>query len=203
MAGSTIFAAGSSPLTRGKLEIPHQGLAARGLIPAHAGKTPQPGLMAPTIRAHPRSRGENRLLGGSCYCASGSSPLTRGKPASWGVMLLRLRLIPAHAGKTRLMSAGMIQARAHPRSRGENIADSAPDRSSRGSSPLTRGKRPTCRCCQATHRLIPAHAGKTSPYSSKRFRCGAHPRSRGENSTLQAWFSRVTGSSPLTRGKPF
>ena len=30
------------------------------------------------------------------------------------------RLIPAHAGKTRLMSAGMIQVRAHPRSRGEN-----------------------------------------------------------------------------------
>ena len=30
---------GSSPLTRGKLEAPGADLTARGLIPAHAGKT--------------------------------------------------------------------------------------------------------------------------------------------------------------------
>ena len=30
----------------------------------------------------------------------------------------------------------------------------------------------------------------------------AHPRSRGENSKLQAALNREAGSSPLTRGKP-
>ena len=52
--------AGSSPLTRGKLlDDDHRG-PARGLIPAHAGKTWWCRLCSQGSRAHPRSRGENR-----------------------------------------------------------------------------------------------------------------------------------------------
>ena len=52
---------GSSPLTRGKLELGPQPDDVPGLIPAHAGKTPPaPGVEHPP-GAHPRSRGENEF----------------------------------------------------------------------------------------------------------------------------------------------
>ena len=51
--------------------------------------------------------------------------------------------------------------------------------------------------------LIPAHAGKTSLLATV---CGiiwAHPRSRGENQVRAGRDGRLSGSSPLTRGKHF
>ncbi len=72
--------AGSSPLTRGKLHDDRLMGHHTRLIPAHAGKTDVPELDYHSGRAHPRSRGENvdklTVAGG----ATGSSPLTRGKP---------------------------------------------------------------------------------------------------------------------------
>ena len=56
-------ARGSSPLTRGKREDSLAPAALGRLIPAHAGKT-QPYRPCPCpSRAHPRSRGENRVWG--------------------------------------------------------------------------------------------------------------------------------------------
>ena len=54
-------ALGSSPLTRGK-QAAHDGLQDDlGLIPAHAGKTLISARSPFAARAHPRSRGENRV----------------------------------------------------------------------------------------------------------------------------------------------
>ena len=50
----------------------------------------------------------------------GSSPLTRGKPHSSALDAHGQRLIPAHAGKTVIVSVLADTKRAHPRSRGEN-----------------------------------------------------------------------------------
>ena len=70
---------------------------------------------------------------------------------------------------------------AHPRSRGENfVADYAAFKAW-GSSPLTRGKPLSCNRESVSVRLIPAHAGKTSPHASISRAMRAHPRSRGEN----------------------
>ena len=49
--------------------------------------------------------------------------------------------------------------------------------------------------------LIPAHAGKTTPRRATRITRRAHPRSRGENEERLVASPRLTGSSPLTRGK--
>ena len=70
-----------------------------------------------------------------------------------------------------------------------------------GSSPLTRGKRE--RAIQTALRggLIPAHAGKTYQRSQRSQEPWAHPRSRGENMPRKIDHKRVSGSSPLTRGK--
>ena len=135
------LARGSSPLTRGKRRARRSCSARRRLIPAHAGKTSACETNTVGQRAHPRSRGENSA---QCLLARrnlGSSPLTRGKQSGSCVIIEKLRLIPAHAGKTRQDLAARPDQRAHPRSRGENIVSGDQPRSGPGSSPLTRGKR--------------------------------------------------------------
>ena len=112
--------AGSSPLTRGKLpEDPHD-TCVLGLIPAHAGKTRSVASMSTVRPAHPRSRGENGPLPAEGMELDGSSPLTRGKLGGDELVGVLSRLIPAHAGKTLAVVERADDARAHPRSRGEN-----------------------------------------------------------------------------------
>ena len=91
---------------------------------------------------------------------------------------------------------------AHPRSRGENSKKTAGGMGNRGSSPLTRGKRPPPRCRLRNDRLIPAHAGKTRSRKLEQLSARAHPRSRGENNIEAIADQAYIGSSPLTRGKP-
>ena len=91
---------------------------------------------------------------------------------------------------------------AHPRSRGENDARQVFFNPFRGSSPLTRGKPLGAALRQFTLGLIPAHAGKTTWGRAPRSACRAHPRSRGENSSSALNTGLSLGSSPLTRGKP-
>ena len=110
-------------------------------------------------------------------------------------------LIPAHAGKTVSDPPSMATARAHPRSRGENMLASREVGLRAGSSPLTRGKRNYQQGPQAHERLIPAHAGKTMLSFVAWLFCPAHPRSRGENGRRDVVEATVRGSSPLTRGK--
>ena len=72
-----------------------------------------------------------------------------------------------------------------------------------GSSPLTRGKPSTLPATDHLIGLIPAHAGKTAASRGPSLLVGAHPRSRGENRDLLGLVRAFTGSSPLTRGKPW
>ena len=173
---------GSSPLTRGK---PGRGIcpdSPPGLIPAHAGKTPDRACGAGPSWAHPRSRGENQDENIVNLSKQGSSPLTRGKLSDHAASVNRRGLIPAHAGKTRQWRARSPCQRAHPRSRGENAGGQDDSGSWSGSSPLTRGKLTTRVTHQKGPGLIPAHAGKTRQ--------------------IRATMLVYSGSSPLTRGKP-
>ena len=152
---------GSSPLTRGKRACRASAAGRARLIPAHAGKA--------------------RLVLSESDAPLGSSPLTRGKRVRSGTPQPRTGLIPAHAGKTLVSVQRLDTSRAHPRSRGENSEVCCPRATTRGSSPLTRGKLMGKLINGVTHR--------------------AHPRSRGENSTASCTRRRRGGSSPLTRGK--
>ena len=171
------------------------------LIPAHAGKTRRDAGLAVSNWAHPRSRGENRLVHWPTRQVMGSSPLTRGKHRVTSVFDLTKRLIPAHAGKTMHVSTREARGEAHPRSRGENRHRSVTSISFVGSSPLTRGKRFLYQTYHRKERLIPAHAGKTRPFLAYFLSGRAHPRSRGENRSSIQSRRPVGGSSPLTRGK--
>ena len=192
---------GSSPLTRGKRVPRTPRDDGDGLIPAHAGKTRDEGASDAAPRAHPRSRGENLLEGLNRVVGLGSSPLTRGKPVGRRRALQAGGLIPAHAGKTPCSSRFRARARAHPRSRGENLIVTCARASAEGSSPLTRGKRSRAWSPTPTPGLIPAHAGKTAPHDAGAPPAPAHPRSRGENQLPETCIIIGMGSSPLTRGK--
>ena len=174
---------GSSPLTRGK----------------RLSKEQRPGRPG----AHPRSRGENRIVVIAESLTAGSSPLTRGKRRPIHPPHQSPGLIPAHAGKTASSSAWRICAWAHPRSRGENFWGGHMSGASAGSSPLTRGKRTSPDTRSGDPRLIPAHAGKTRNGFRRVQHHAAHPRSRGENDVSVPLIHVATGSSPLTRGKHF
>ena len=194
--------AGSSPLTRGKPRS-HWRRAVRGrLIPAHAGKTRRRRARRRLGGAHPRSRGENAKNIKTVEIDGGSSPLTRGKPTGLMSSVPSQGLIPAHAGKTPPVIIQARDARAHPRSRGENLAATPFYVAHRGSSPLTRGKPRNRKAYNNVTGLIPAHAGKTAIQSAYKHSCAAHPRSRGENCRASWSTSSLRGSSPLTRGKP-
>ena len=192
---------GSSPLTRGKHRLLRMLYRARGLIPAHAGKTPAWWHRATRPWAHPRSRGENYAQAAANTKAWGSSPLTRGKLTSQYTVTIVPGLIPAHAGKTSMRSMSRWLDRAHPRSRGENVGRSRQALGYRGSSPLTRGKHVERLAHVLRLGLIPAHAGKTRGDGSRTRASRAHPRSRGENGWVDLERIADSGSSPLTRGK--
>ena len=113
-----------------------------------------------------------------------------------------MRLIPAHAGKTRSLTSSPGSDAAHPRSRGENTPCPSARLPLRGSSPLTRGKPRPRDNGRSLARLIPAHAGKTRSLTSSPGSDAAHPRSRGENRRFRHHGRVRVGSSPLTRGKP-
>ena len=192
---------GSSPLTRGKPARTRGAPSTGGLIPAHAGKTHTHGRTLYKAQAHPRSRGENVCCWSVCVCTSGSSPLTRGKRLAFFVVFLCCGLIPAHAGKTTSVQGRPLGLWAHPRSRGENTTHNKGAITRAGSSPLTRGKRPSPNQRHNISGLIPAHAGKTASQALALRRQRAHPRSRGENRVCKTCATGVEGSSPLTRGK--
>ena len=174
----------------------------RRLIPAHAGKTCLRGSAVGPRPAHPRSRGENRDMGGTVPPRPGSSPLTRGKPPDGSRATANRRLIPAHAGKTAAPPPPISTRTAHPRSRGENAIPCISSCTICGSSPLTRGKLEAHSEWRAAPGLIPAHAGKTLRVLESAANRTAHPRSRGENLKCGCLGVAVLGSSPLTRGKP-
>ena len=192
---------GSSPLTRGKPVERDGGGRGVGLIPAHAGKTEDARRATKPARAHPRSRGENASDGVGLGWPGGSSPLTRGKLTVIVSLLIRMGLIPAHAGKTARTHTSPAPKRAHPRSRGENNFEINPGWQALGSSPLTRGKPNDTSTVAHNTRLIPAHAGKTHALVVSHRSPGAHPRSRGENHRMKSVAASLMGSSPLTRGK--
>ena len=201
MPGGTYVDEGSSPLTRGKLRAQDGSTHHLGLIPAHAGKTIDLAQTVTLIGAHPRSCGENVDQFAATPVKMGSSPVTRGKRYRRWPGVRRLRLIPAHAGKTSCASARPQRSRAHPRSRGENRPVPTRPDPRVGSSPLMRGKRLKALPVDRRAGLIPAHAGKPSSGSRRASGGRAHPHSCGENWLDNTKPIAVAGSSPLMHGR--
>ena len=162
-ASGQVLIRGSSPRVRGKRYLGPALPAARGLIPACAGKTLVEGPQRPRLRAHPRVCGENSRSMRTSGTPSGSSPRVRGKRERHPVAGHRRRLIPACAGKTTAGTPRSARPRAHPRVCGENIVSYVAVIVLCGSSPRVRGKRFRGVPCETATGLIPACAGKIQP----------------------------------------
>ena len=132
-------------------------------------------------RAHPRMRGEDVRN-------------TSGHSAG-------LRLTPACAGKTSIMSLGRTASAAHPRMRGEDPERCVGQLMCSGSHPHARGRRRYVIVERNNLGLTPACAGKTDCPATISRRQGAHPRMRGEDLIRKRKLPPVKGSPPHARGR--
>ena len=90
------------------------------IIPAYAGSTGLCNLGPEAAPDHPRIRGEHPALGQWSRRETGSSPHTRGALRFRRMVLELVRIIPAYAGSTSLISLVMRICWDHPRIRGEH-----------------------------------------------------------------------------------
>ena len=127
-------------------------------------------------------RGEKYQRNSEKQKGSGSSPHARGKVVVLNRSLLRLRIIPACAGKSIYMKKKASQNEDHPRMRGEKIIISLQIHGLSGSSPHARGKADTSRPLNSWGRIIPACAGKSNRKEFEMAKEKDHPRMRGEKS---------------------
>ena len=191
---------GSSPLARGGRHERTPCAVNAGLIPARAGRTSAPPRATGTSRAHPRSRGADECTAEGDRHKQGSSPLARGGPDLQAGDRIVSGLIPARAGRTGLDRVSRQVQRAHPRSRGADSLSVHARGVPEGSSPLARGGRGRHQGRDLPLGLIPARAGRTGREVACAELSGAHPRSRGADSTVIAVLDSEQGSSPLARG---
>ena len=132
----------------------------------------------------------------------GSSPLARGAHYSDTYPGVPIGLIPARAGSTRRYVAVGPNDGAHPRSRGEHSHVRVFCLCHAGSSPLARGAQNVPDQHYVLIGLIPARAGSTPNLPAYRSLPRAHPRSRGEHTSVTVPSLMCMGSSPLARGAP-
>ena len=191
---------GSSPLSRGIPFLGSNNSINKRIIPALAGNTPAPPVVASTIADHPRSRGEYYQMATEEHQAKGSSPLSRGIRGPGEGELRLPGIIPALAGNTRRSGRRRSPRSDHPRSRGEYRLLEPPARVQEGSSPLSRGILGHHPAPWRFPRIIPALAGNTSSHRRRRTARADHPRSRGEYGRQVCEQGAKFGSSPLSRG---
>ncbi len=125
----------------------------------------------------------------------------RGKPPVHRDERVADRIIPAHAGQTTSPHRRPRTWTDHPRTCGANNGEMADLSIDSGSSPHMRGKPGRAYRARDHRRIIPAHAGQTSPATSPCTARTDHPRTCGANSTSSTFAVYVIGSSPHMRGK--
>ena len=132
---------------------------------------------------------------------NGTSPRMRGKRAPCMCMRLRMRNIPAYAGKTRSCAIPWRNSKEHPRVCGENCPKLLAACGTIGTSPRMRGKRPCEGARSQGEGNIPAYAGKTHWAATRVWWSTEHPRVCGENDVTPAEQLLNCGTSPRMRGK--
>ena len=153
--------AGSSPRTRGTVDLARPRLRLRRFIPAHAGNSRPGAPTPPPAPVHPRARGEQVLTTFGRDSGYGSSPRTRGTERMGRSRIARLRFIPAHAGNRASTATWPPIRTVHPRARGEQASKAIAISAASGSSPRTRGTERRNGERVRSQRFIPAHAGNS------------------------------------------
>ena len=192
---------GSSPRMRGKRA---ETVTVRGvsrIIPAHAGQTRRSRWRCCRCPDHPRACGANFAGNEAGWARAGSSPRMRGKPAARSRRVMRVRIIPAHAGQTSAAARAGWSRPDHPRACGANVLTLHLHHAASGSSPRRRVKRLDFKGFELKSRIIPAHAGQTTTTGACDAATKDHPRACGANAKWLRSCPAPSGSSPRMRGK--
>ncbi|ABD41113.1 conserved hypothetical protein [Methanospirillum hungatei JF-1] len=130
---------GSSPYTRGTQHRTNHPEVLVRFIPIHTGNSYCHFFHQGWCAVHPHTHGELQVRDLLTDRHSGSSPYTRGTPASTHSHVSACRFIPIHTGNSRDISRRVIVVSVHPHTHGElyTFVDDAVIRI--GSSPYTRG----------------------------------------------------------------
>ncbi len=131
---------------------------------------------------------------------AGLSPLARGTPEAFRLLVRLFRFIPARAGNTVPTHAGDANETVYPRSRGEHDHRAGMVRLVNGLSPLARGTRLLLHLGVKQLRFIPARAGNTKTKTRTTRPATVYPRSRGEHEARFYTSGGDGGLSPLARG---
>ena len=192
---------GSPPHMRGK-EVPQiPQILARGITPAHAGKSRGTVPDARQKQDHPRTCGEKATRRAVFKWASGSPPHMRGKVFVRFGVVLAAGITPAHAGKRTAPHFHERRSWDHPRTCGEKRTYSLLVSVHSGSPPHMRGKVQLHARTGGAAGITPAHAGKSGWPHPAGPACRDHPRTCGEK-IARAWLQvTFTGSPPHMRGK--
>ena len=193
---------GPSPRVRGSLPATAARQAARGSIPACAGKPWPGGSSRWPDGVHPRVCGEAARAPAGGVRVQGPSPRVRGSLRSPCSAAPRVGSIPACAGKPRWRPGRGIWSGVHPRVCGEAPRWRRFPGSGRGPSPRVRGSPRSFSWALFLSGSIPACAGKPPRRRPARSGRGVHPRVCGEAD--QGWSVEWArrGPSPRVRGSP-
>ena len=131
---------GSPPHMRGKERTAPRPGGARGITPAHAGKSPHRNFIIQPVRDHPRTCGEKEDALKEHAEELGSPPHMRGKDVQSQGRNNRPGITPAHAGKSFNIIAAVRHDRDHPRTCGEKDFRQSRTQPKPGSPPHMRGK---------------------------------------------------------------
>ena len=172
------------------------------ITPAPAGKTSTHYRQQKAFEDHPRTCGENYISKANLEFPLGSPPHLRGKPPPSNLTPYFFRITPAPAGKTIQKKQDWDTEEDHPRTCGENDKGVCLHKCLRGSPPHLRGKLHEEPRKIDPSGITPAPAGKTSSFFTffKHFK--DHPRTCGENQTVDITQIKAQGSPPHLRGKP-
>ena len=149
---------------------------------------------------HPRACGEQETHGDVASLVPGSSPRMRGAVYHQRRTGTGKRIIPAHAGSSRLGRSKTPRPPDHPRACGEQQKPTWSPVPLPGSSPRMRGAALYDPVDCHEWGIIPAHAGSSCCRSRCCSRRWDHPRACGEQHIVMDDGTKLEGSSPRMRG---
>ena len=149
---------------------------------------------------HPRACGEQETHGDVASLVPGSSPRMRGAVYHQRRTGTGKRIIPAHAGSSRLGRSKTPRPPDHPRACGEQQKPTWSPVPLPGSSPRMRGAALYDPVDCHEWGIIPAHAGSSISSWTMGRSSKDHPRACGEQPDLSAMCLIACGSSPRMRG---
>ena len=146
---------------RGKGKSAYRRKPRAGITPAHAGKRQSQYPRQSKSWDHPRPCGEKYAPAWLNMLLLGSPPPMRGKEPARVLHRDKVRITPAHAGKSVWSSCSRTASGDHPRPCGEKTYHPHVHALLLGSPPPMRGKVILDRHYKRRIRITPAHAGKS------------------------------------------